>query len=137
MPRESNRRVERLNELLRIELSELVRSELRDPRLGDMVTITRVETSADMSTARVYVSVFADAERQQEALKALKSAAGYLRKLLFPLLQLRRIPHLLFIFDPSLQEGDRILQLIRATKTELNASVGQPAANDESERELP
>ena len=107
-----SRRLERVNELLRQELSQLVARELRDPRVPLLVTITRVDTSVDLQHARVYISVMGDSEEKGAAMAALQSAAGFLRRTLRPRLAMRYVPILSFHLDESIEEGDRMLRAI-------------------------
>lgn len=106
------RRMERVNQLLREELSDLARRQLKDPRLGALMTITEVDASPDLRHARVYVSVMGDAEEQQAAIDALSAAAGYLRRGLRGRLKLRHIPELQFHHDRSMERGSQLLSLI-------------------------
>ena len=107
-----SRRLERVNELLRHELSQLVARELHDPRIPILVTITRVESSVDLRYARVYFSVMGDSVEKSETMDALQSAAGFLRRTLKPRLVMRHIPILSFRLDESIEEGNRILRTI-------------------------
>jgi ribosome-binding factor A len=104
-----SRRTERVNELIREELSELILHELRDPRLDGLMSITRVEVSPDLYNARVHVSVMSETADQAEAIKALNTAAGYLHKELVHRLEMRRVPFLTFQLDKSIEEGAAIL----------------------------
>ena len=106
------RRILRLNGLIREELAELLRREMRDPRLGALISITEVETTPDLATARVYFSVLGSDEETAEALRALRHAAGYLRRELGTRLRLRHTPALDFRLDPSLARGARVLELL-------------------------
>lgn len=105
-------RINRINDEIQKELSALFR-ELKDPRVSQgMVSITRVDTTADLRYAKVYVSAL-DKGREKEILKGLKSASGYLRRELGQALQLRYTPELQFIGDDSIQHGAHILELLR------------------------
>ncbi|MSQ11896.1 MAG: 30S ribosome-binding factor RbfA [Dehalococcoidia bacterium] len=106
------RRVDRINSLLRQQLSELVQLELKDPRLSALVTITRVQISSDLQTAKVFVSVLGDQEERDDVLKVMTSARGFLRHALRDRLDLRFVPDLLFISDTSIEEGTRVLDLM-------------------------
>lgn len=108
-----SRRVERINELLKEEISDLIGRELKDPRLRGLVSVTGVETSPGLEHARVYVSVLGEAEERQQTLAALHHASGFFRRALAERLKLRQIPELAFRFDDSLERGDRILRLLR------------------------
>ena len=107
-----SRRLERINGLLRQELSEISARELRDPRLPVLFTITRVEVASDLRHAKVFVSILGDSEEQLKAMEALQSAAGFLQRELRPRLQLRYVPILLFHLDHSLEEGHEMLRAI-------------------------
>ena len=72
-----NRRIRRINELLRQEMSRVIQLDLRDPRLRSVISITGVETSPDLKTAKVHFSVLASPEKKDEVLKGLTAAAGY------------------------------------------------------------
>ena len=109
----TSRRILRLNEAIREELAELLRREMRDPRLGALITITEVDTSPDLALAHVYVSVLGSDEETSEAVRALRHAAGYLKRELGDRLRLRRVPTLDFRLDPSLARGARVMQLLR------------------------
>ena len=100
----------RVNEAVRQVLSEAV-GELKDPRIG-FVTVTGVETSPDLRQARVYVSVFGPEESQQESLAGLEAAHGVLQGRLARELRLKRTPQLTFEYDPTVERGVRMTQLI-------------------------
>ena len=105
-------RINRINDEIQKELSALFR-ELKDPRVSQgMVSITRVDTTADLRYAKIYVSAL-DKGQEKEILKGLKSASGYLRRELGHTLQLRYTPELQFIGDDSIQHGAHILELLR------------------------
>ena len=105
-------RINRINDEIQKELSALFR-ELKDPRVSQgMVSITRVDTTADLRYAKIYVSAL-DKGQEKEILKGLKSASGYLRRELGHALQLRYTPELQFIGDDSIQHGAHILELLR------------------------
>jgi ribosome-binding factor A len=108
-----SRRLLRLNELIREEVADLLARELRDPRLSGLITITDVETTPDLAVSRVYVSVLGTDEEAAEALRALRHAAGFLRREIAARLRLRRMPALEFRPDPSLARGARVLELLR------------------------
>jgi len=107
----------RLGELLREEISEIIRGQLRDPRLG-FVSITEVEVAPDLQQALVRVSVLGEAAEQESSMEALESAAGYIRGELGKALRLRRVPQLSFRLDRSLERGARILELLERVKRE-------------------
>lgn len=106
------RRTERLGQQIRVELAELIAREVKDPRIG-FATVTRVELSADLHHARVFVSVMGSAEEQQNGLEGLSSAAGFLRHEMGHRLALRRSPELAFVLDHGAEAGERIESILQ------------------------
>src|SRR6266536_2041844 len=93
-----SRRTERVGELLREELSEILQRQMKDPRLNVLLSITEVSVSPDLKTARVYLSVMGDQTEQMNALRAATDATPYLRRELRPRLSsLRYVPELMFV----------------------------------------
>jgi ribosome-binding factor A len=113
-------RIERVNAELRRELCELIQHHLRDPRLGEFVTVTEVETSPDLQLSRVFVSSIGGQEEEARVLEVLNSAAGFLRTELAKNVRLRRVPELHFVWDSSIEHGDRILRLLDQVNAEEN-----------------
>ena len=112
-------RIGRINEEIQRELSALIRT-VKDPRVHGLVSLTAVDTTADLRYAKIYVSVL-DKSDVKEVVKGLKSAAGYLRRELGAALKLRYTPELLFVEDDSIGKGAHILSLLR------DESVVKPA----------
>jgi ribosome-binding factor A len=104
-----SRRIERVNELIRHELSDLLLREVRDPRLDGLISITRVEVTPDLYNARIHVSIMSETASPADAVKALNAAAGYLHKELVHRLEMRRVPFLSFQLDKSIEEGATVL----------------------------
>ena len=113
-----SRRVDRVNELLRTEISNLLAREIKDPRLARVVSITEVVASSDLRSARVYVSVMARDTDRQAAMDGIRSAASFLRRELRERVNLRHTPHLTFVLDDSIEEGARVLRLIEGVTPE-------------------
>jgi ribosome-binding factor A len=110
------RRVDRIEEQLRIELSEILERELADPRLH-FVTVTGVKVSPDLGHARVFVTTLGGAEERKKALQGLRSAASFVRRSLSKRLQhLRKVPELVFDYDESIEKGLRIEELLEQIK---------------------
>ncbi len=105
------RRVERLNEQFRRELTEILRGEAKDPRVAG-VTLTAVRAAPDLSFARVFVSPMAEQGTSDEALAGLRAAAPFLRKELGARMHIRRVPELRFEIDETLEHARRIEQLL-------------------------
>lgn len=116
-------RQERLGELIAAELSELLRTRVKDPRVG-FASITHVEVSGDLRHAKVFVSVMGSPEEQTETMKALRHATGFLRHELATRIVLRYIPELVFKLDTSIEEGARILSLIQQVEREEQQRAG-------------
>lgn len=112
------RRTERIQELIREELSELIMRELRDPRLDGLISLTRVEVSPDLSNARIFVSVMSETTSPQDVVKALQAASGYLHKELVHRLEMRKVPFLNFRLDTSIAEGAAVLAHIDEARRE-------------------
>ena len=112
------RRTDRVNELLREELSNLLLREVKDPRVGHgLVTITEVKTSPDLRHATVFVSHFGEDSERAEVLDGLGRASHFLHKELVRRLDLRSVPEFVFKFDPSIERGDRLTRLIHQVAT--------------------
>ena len=110
-------RSRRIAEQVQRELSDIIRLELKDPRVG-MITLTDVEVTPDNAHARVYFTLLGDASRIDEAAAGLQHAAGYLRSQLAQRLKLRVVPQLHFEYDASVERGIRVSQLIDAAVAE-------------------
>ena len=113
-----SRRVDRVNELLRTEISNLLAREIKDPRLARIVSITEVVASSDLRSARVYVSVMGRETDRKAAMDGIRSAASFLRRELRERVNLRHTPHLTFVLDDSIEEGARVLRLIEGVTPE-------------------
>jgi ribosome-binding factor A len=112
MPRDFPRSLRIAGQVQR-ELSDIIRLELKDPRVG-MITLTDVEVTPDGAHARVYFTLLGEPSRIDEAAIGLQHAAGYLRSQLAKRLKVRIVPHLQFKYDPSVERGARLSQLIDA-----------------------
>ena len=107
-----SRRMGRVNELIREELSVLLLHEIKDPRIVALTTVTHVETSSDLEHARVYVSVMGSEGEQTGVLQGLRSAESFLRRSLATRVKMRRVPALTFALDVSMEQGAQMLELI-------------------------
>ena len=124
MPREFPR-TRRVGEQIQRELADLIRNEIKDPRVG-MVSVTAVIVSRDLSHAKVYVSVLGNAEQTDASVRVLGNAAGFLRHKLGKIMHIRIIPELRFYLDRSLEEGARMGALI-------NEAIASDQGNSGSE----
>ena len=104
-------RIGRINEEVQRELAALIPT-VKDPRVQGLISITRVDTTADLKYAKVFVSVL-DKPASAQALKGLKSASGWLRRELGRALNLRHTPELSFVRDDSIDKGAHILDMLR------------------------
>lgn len=117
-------RTERITEQLRHELSVILRDEVTDPRIG-MLSILRIKLSRDLSHAQVFWSPLSLADVDLDEMEeGLTSAAPFIRRLVAERLNLRRTPALDFRYDPSIEEGDRTLTLLK----QLEIAAERPAA---------
>lgn len=111
-----SRRTERINELMRAEISDLLLREVKDPRLSGLVTITEVDVSPDLWRAKVYVSVLGTDEDKSSTFRGLEAASRFLQRELRKRLSIRRTPELEFIPDDSIERGARILELMHKAR---------------------
>ena len=115
-------RIKRINQLIRQEISELLRRNVKDPRLGNFIAVTDVSTSSDLKHAKIFVSCICTEEEKQEIINGLTAASRFLRNELMKRLSIRRIPDLSFEWDDSIERGTHLLDLIDkvSTDTSLN-----------------
>lgn len=104
----------RINQEVLRELSTLISTEVKDPRIAPMTSVTSCEVAPDLKTAKVYISVLGDDEAKSNTLKGLKSAAPFLRTSLARNLNLRNTPELKFYIDDSIEYGVRMTHLINS-----------------------
>jgi ribosome-binding factor A len=110
MKRKSFQRSDRVAEQVRRDLADLIRSELKDPRVG-MISLTAVELTPDYAHAKVFFSTL-DADHLEEIQRGLKRASGFLRRELGKLIHIHTLPELHFIYDNSIEHGASLTQLI-------------------------
>jgi ribosome-binding factor A len=123
----TNRRVARVAELIKREVSQMLLSGIKDDRVGaGMVSVTDVDVSGDLQHAKIFVSIYGSEEAKAETMAGLKSATGFVRSELGHRIRLRRTPEVLFLEDHSLERGDRVLSLLNRLNQER-----QPADTDE------
>ncbi|WP_106766024.1 30S ribosome-binding factor RbfA [Paenibacillus faecalis] len=104
-------RAGRVGEQIKKELSQLIQTEMKDPRIG-FITVTGVDVTNDLSQAKIYLSVLGDEEQKATSLKGLEKATGFLRSELGKRIRLRHVPELIFKFDESIEYGSRIEKLL-------------------------
>jgi ribosome-binding factor A len=115
-------RVERIAEQIREELSQMLATEVSDPRIG-LVTITRVKVTGDLSLARAYWTLIGDRAERDRTEKALARAAPFVRHLLSGRMSLRRVPEVQFLFDEATAAQERVEQILAELQAEKDARV--------------
>lgn len=110
-----SRRIERLNEQLKREVTDVLHHHTRDPRIGH-VTVTEVRATPDLYSARVFVTALGGEEERAGAMDGLRAASPYVRAELGKRLHIRRVPELLFEWDQTLEHAQRIEQLLREVR---------------------
>lgn len=102
----------RINTEVQHELSNIIRGEIKDPRIAPMTSVVAVEVAPDLKTCKAYISVLGDEEVQKDTLEGLRSAEGYIRKQLASSINLRNTPEIKFIIDQSIEYGVNMSKLI-------------------------
>lgn len=102
----------RINGEVLKELSNIIRSEIKDPRINPMTSVVAVEVAPDLKTCKAYISVLGDEKSQQDTITGLKSAEGYIRRQLARTVNLRNTPEIRFILDQSIEYGINMSKLI-------------------------
>ena len=108
----TNTRMIRINDEIQRELANIIRSEVKDPRIGSLTSVIRVETTSDLKYCKVYVSVLGNEEEKASVMKGLKNAGGFMRHLLAERVNLRNTPELIFKLDDSVEYSVRMNHLI-------------------------
>lgn len=106
------KRSQRVSELLREEISQIITQELKDPKIG-MVTVTYIKLSDDLKSARVYVSVLGDTKNKESSLKGLERAKNWIRNQLGHRMQLKYIPQLTFCYDETIDYAQNIESILK------------------------
>ncbi len=111
------RRADRVADLVRAAVAELILRELKDPRIG-LVTLTQVDMTDDLRHARIYFSMVGPEDARQRSLAGLRSAAGFLRREVGRRLKLRFAPEIVFVLDPVPERAQRLSELLHSTHEE-------------------
>ncbi|NHN28337.1 30S ribosome-binding factor RbfA [Paenibacillus agricola] len=114
-------RVGRVGEQIKKELSQIIQSELKDPRIG-FITVTGVELTNDLSQAKVFLSVLGTDEQKVETLKVLSRSSGFIRSEIAKRVRLRKVPDLIFGLDSSIDYGSHIEKILGQLNTENSTS---------------
>ncbi|WP_353930428.1 30S ribosome-binding factor RbfA [Okeanomitos corallinicola TIOX110] len=126
----TNRRVSRVAELIKREVSQMLLNGIKDDRVGTgMVSVTDVDVSGDLQHAKIFVSIYGTEEAKAETMAGLKSATGYVRSELGSRVRLRRTPEVIFVEDRSLERGTKLLSLLNQLQQE--RSSGSMEENEE------
>lgn len=124
----------RLGEQIALEVSDLLRTRVKDPRVG-FASITRVEVSGDLRYAKIYVSVMGEKEEKKGTIEALSHATGFIRRELAARLTIRFMPEIVFKLDNSIEQGAHVLGLIRELEAQEAQHAAPAAHEDEQEAE--
>ncbi len=124
----TNRRVSRVAELIKREVSLMLINGIKDDRVGTgMVSVTDVNVSGDLQHAKIYVSIYGSDEAKEETMAGLKSATGYVRSELGSRIRLRRTPEVIFLEDLSIERGNRVLSLLDKIKSKEKSEFQEQA----------
>ena len=102
----------RINGEVQKELSNIIRGEIKDPRINPLTSVVAVEVAPDLKTCKAYISVLGDEKSQQDTIKGLKCAEGYIRTMLAKSINLRNTPQITFILDQSIEYGVKMSKMI-------------------------
>ena len=128
-------RARRIADQMQRELSELIRLEVKDPRVG-MLTLTEVEVARDMDHAKVFFTTLGGKPEHEACLQGLQRASGFLRTQLSQRMQLRQVPKLSFVYDHSVERGVQLSQLIESAVAEDRTRNPDTADSDSGDSEL-
>lgn len=117
-------------EVLR-ELSNIIRGEIKDPRINPMTSVVAVDVAPDLKTCKAFISVLGDEESQKNTIKGLKSAEGFIRTKLARAVNLRNTPEIIFVLDQSIEYGVNMSRLI----DKVNAGISSNTEEDVEEQE--
>ena len=120
-----NNRMTRVNDEITRELANIIRGELKDPRIGVLTSVLRVETTQDLKYCKVIISVLGNDEEKANVMKGLKSASGFIRHLLAERINLRITPELTFKLDDSVEYGIKMSKLIEKISSEPPVGEGE------------
>lgn len=126
-------RTDRLNSLLKEVISEVIRRDVRNPHVAELITVTRVQISKDLRHAKVFISVIGDAQQKETTLAALQSAAGFIAVNSSQKVVMRYFPELKFKLDDSVDKHMRIEELLGKISEERKARQGDNESDEQSE----
>jgi len=108
-----SQRLMRINDEILRECANIIRQDIKDPRISTMVTVTKAETTSDLGYAKIFVSIMGDDEQKKEVLEGLSAAAGFIRRGIAERINLRATPELKFVLDDSLEYSLKMAKLIK------------------------
>ena len=117
--RKNSTKNQRVNQEVLRELSDIIRTEIKDPRIAPMTSVVNVEVAPDLKTCKAYISVLGDEQAQKDTIEGLKSAQGFIRRELAHSVNLRNTPDIRFILDQSIEYGVNMSKKI----DEINAPI--------------
>lgn len=126
-------RTDRLNSNLKEVISEVIRRDVRNPHVSELLTITRVDITKDLHFAKVYVSIIGDAKTKEETLHALQTAAGFIATVASKKVVMRYFPELTFILDDSVEKHMRIEDLLGKLSDERKSRLHEDEEGNESD----
>ena len=109
----TNTRMIRINDEIKKEVSTILRGELKDPRVGVITSVLKVDTTNDLKSCKIFVSILGDDEKKEEVMQVLNRASGFVRSLIAKRINLRVTPEIKFILDDSLEYSFKIDKIIR------------------------
>jgi ribosome-binding factor A len=110
-------RLNSINSEMKKELSDIIRNEIKDPRVSDMVSVVAVNVTPDLRFAKIHISVLGSEQEKENTLKGLNSAAGYVRKEVGDRMKLRHVPEMHFELDKSIEHGAHIMKILKDLNT--------------------
>jgi len=119
----------RINGEVKRELSNIIRGEIKDPRINPLTSVVEVEVAPDLKSAKAYISVLGDEQSQKDTLAGLKSAEGYIRRALAKSINLRNTPQIHFVMDQSIEYGVNMSKLI----DDVNRKKNEDEEHDQAE----
>lgn len=106
-------RMLKINDEIARTAASVIRQEMSDPRIGNVVSVVRAETTADLSISKIFVSIIGDEEERKKTMDALKNASGFMRKRIADTINLRQTPEIKFVYDDSIEHGIKMRKLIK------------------------
>ncbi len=131
----TSRRISRVSELIKREVSQMLLHDIKDDRVGaGMISVTDVDVSGDLQHAKIFVSIYGSEQAKAETMAGLKSATGYVRCELGRRMRLRRTPEVVFLEDRSLERGTKVLSLLNQLSQERQTSNVAVESEDDANK---